>query len=89
MEIPTSFLDSRVEVHYRILDVRRVPNMEQNLRILQAFETLNRGGAFILLAGSDPHDMCEQMRSEIRERCELTVLGQGEDAWRVLIKRTG
>lgn len=89
MEIPSSFLDSRVEPHYRILDVRRFPDMEQGLRVVQAFEALNRGGAFILLAGSDPHEMCEHMRSEIQERCELTVLGQGEDAWRVLIRRIG
>lgn len=87
MDIITSQTDGRLEAHYRILDVRRIPNVEQNLRILQAFEALHRGGAFVLLAGTDPHDMCEQMRSEIQERCEWRLLEQSENAWRVLIRR--
>lgn len=89
MDILTSLADSRLETHYHILDVRRIPSIEQNLRILQAFEALNRGGAFVLLAGTDPQDLCEKMRSEIQERCEWKLLEESENAWRVLIRRIG
>ena len=87
MKMPLVFPDfERMYEHFNILDVRSVPEIERPLRVLQAFEGLRRGGAFILITNADPHMMCEHVRSEIRERCDLQVLEREESIWRVLVR---
>lgn len=89
MDILSELCVSNFEPHYRVLDMRCVPIAEQTLRVFQAFEALKRGSAFVLMASDDPQPMCDHMKSEIQDRCEVVLLDRQESAWKVLIKRIG
>jgi uncharacterized protein (DUF2249 family) len=72
----------------RILDVRQeIPRRRHEL-ILQAFQDLAPGQAYVLVNDHDPKPLRYQFDAEQSGRFSWEYLEQGPEVWRVRIGRT-
>jgi uncharacterized protein (DUF2249 family)/hemerythrin-like domain-containing protein len=71
------------------LDVRPVPPARRHPLILNTFEGLRRGQAFMLVNDHDPKPLYYQFQAEQSGKFTWTYLEQGPEVWRVRIGRAG
>ncbi len=69
------------------LDVRQIPPPQRHPLILQTFESLAPGEAFVLINDHDPKPLYYQFRFEREGQFTWEYLEQGPEVWRVRIGR--
>ncbi|HEY8394023.1 MAG TPA: DUF2249 domain-containing protein, partial [Thermaerobacter sp.] len=71
----------------QILDVRALPPFQRHSLIFETFESLDPGGAFILVNDHDPKPLYYQFAAERPNQFTWEYLEQGPEVWRVRIGR--
>lgn len=69
------------------LDVRTIPALRRHPKILDAFDALEPGGAFVLLNDHLPRPLLGQLQAERAGRFDWNVLEAGPVRYRVEIRR--
>lgn len=69
------------------LDLREVPPAEQNLRVLQAMESIRPGTIFLVLDNKEPKEIRKQLDHYFEGRFRWKLLQEGPDLWVVKIAK--
>ncbi len=73
----------------KVIDVRTIPHSLRHQTIFQAWEGLNAGESFLLVADHDPVPLHRQFEAMHDGEFSWTYAKQGPDTWQVEIGRRG
>ena len=71
-----------------ILDVTIIPPARKHPAIFEKFDSLEKGGSFVIYNDHDPKPLYYQMMAERGPIFEWQYLESGPESWEVLIQKT-
>ena len=75
-------------VDYRVLDIRKFPLCERELRVITGFEAIEPHCSFLLVTDEEPRSLRKEFEGELEGRFIWEAIESGPVEWRILITKT-